>query len=251
MSMKAYEYILRKVEEGKMHMTLLDPDKQEPAEAGRIAGMAVQAGTEAIMIGGSTGVDQENLDGTVKEIKKNVEVPTILFPGGAHAISRFADALYFMSILNSKNVKNVIGEQRRASLAIKELGIETIPMGYLIVEPGMTVGKVGEASLISRDDPRSAVEYALAGQYLGMGLIYLEAGSGAPAPVPEEMIGQVKSEIDIPLVVGGGIRNAEDAGTVARAGADIVVTGTIVELDKTPEVLEGIVRSIKSAGKEI
>ncbi len=248
--METYRYILDKVKEEKLHMTLLDPDKQEPAEAGRIARMAVDVGTDAIMIGGSTGVDQANLDSTVNEIKRSINVPTILFPGGAHAISKYADAIYFMSILNSNNVKNVIGEQRRASLVIKKMGIEAIPMGYLIVEPGMTVGRVGEAALIPRGDSRLAVEYALAGQYLGMGLIYLEAGSGAPVHVPEEMISHVKSEIDIPLVVGGGIRNAESAGIVARAGADIVVTGTIVELDKTPEGLEGIVKSIKEAGRE-
>jgi len=248
--MKAYQYILEKVKEEKMHMTLVDPDKQDPVEAGEIAKTAVDLGTDAIMIGGSTGIDQENLDGTVSEIKKNVDVPTILFPGGAHTISRFADAIYFMSILNSKNVKNVIGEQRKASLVIKKMSIETIPMGYLIVEPGMTVGRVGEASLIPRDSPGIAVEYALAGQYLGMSLIYLEAGSGAPSPVPREMIHQVKEEIDIPLVVGGGIRDAEAAGLVAGAGADIVVTGTIVELDKSPSVLGEIIESIKSAGKE-
>ncbi len=245
--MKAYDYILKKVQDGKVHMTLIDPDKQDPAEAGRMAGLAVELGSDAIMIGGSTGVDQENLDGTVKEIKENVKVPTILFPGGAHSISRYADAIYFMSILNSKSVKNVIGEQRKASTVIKKLGIEPIPMGYLIIEPGMTVGKVGEASLIPRDDPGAAMEYALAGQYLGMKLIYLEAGSGAPAPVPQEMISRVKGEIEIPLVIGGGIRNPEDAGTVARAGADIVVTGTIVELDKTQSILGEIIESVKSA----
>lgn len=245
--MKAYEYILKKVQDGKVHMTLIDPDKQDPAEAGRMAGLAVELGSDAIMIGGSTGVDQENLDGTVKEIKENVKVPTILFPSGAHSISRYADAIYFMSILNSKSVKNVIGEQRKASTVIKKLGIEPIPMGYLIIEPGMTVGKIGEASLIPRDDPRAAMEYALAGQYLGMKLIYLEAGSGAPAPVPQEMISRVKGEIEIPLVIGGGIRNPEDAGTVARAGADIVVTGTIVELDKTQSILGEIIESVKSA----
>jgi phosphoglycerol geranylgeranyltransferase len=247
---KAYDYILKKVREEKVHMTLIDPDKQDPVQAGIMAKTAVEMGSDAIMIGGSTGVDQENLDGTVNEIKENVEVPTILFPGGAHTISMYADAIYFMSILNSKNVKNIIGEQRKASLVIKKIGIEPIPMGYLIVEPGMTVGEIGEASLIARDDPGAAVEYALAGQYLGMRLIYLEAGSGAPAPVPEEMIRMVKEEIDVPLVVGGGIRNPEDAGMVARAGADIVVTGTIAEIDKTQSILGKIVNSVKSAGKQ-
>lgn len=246
--MKVSQYILEKVGKEKMHMTLIDPDKQEPSEAGDMARTAEMAGTDAIMIGGSTGVDQNNLDETVKEIKSKVEVPTILFPAGAHTISRFADALYFMSILNSKNVKNVVGEQRKASLAVKQMKIETIPMGYLIVEPGMTVGEVGEASLIPRESPEVAVEYALAGQYLGMELIYLEAGSGAPAPVPEEMIRQVKSEIEIPLIVGGGIRNGKDAGSVAAAGADVVVTGTIVETNKSPSLLKEIVQAIKSAG---
>jgi phosphoglycerol geranylgeranyltransferase len=245
--MRAFEYILKKVQDEKVHMTLIDPDKQDPVEAGRMAGKAVELGSDAIMIGGSTGVDQENLDGTVNRIKENVDVPTILFPGGAHTISRYADAIYFMSILNSKSVKNVIGEQRKASLVIKKLGIEPIPMGYLIIEPGMTVGEVGEASLIPRDDPGAAVEYALAGQYLGMKLIYLEAGSGAPAPVPQEMISMVKGELDVPLVIGGGIRNPEDAGMVAKAGADIVVTGTIVELDKTQSILGEIIESVKSA----
>jgi phosphoglycerol geranylgeranyltransferase len=246
--MKVSQYILEKVGKEKMHMTLIDPDKQEPSEAGDMARAAEMAGTDAIMIGGSTGVDQNNLDETVKEIKSKVGVPTILFPAGAHTISRFADALYFMSILNSKNVKNVVGEQRKASLAVKKMKIETIPMGYLIVEPGMTVGEVGEASLIPRESPGVAVEYALAGQYLGMEFIYLEAGSGAPAPVPEEMIRQVKSEIEIPLIVGGGIRNGEDAGSVAAAGADVVVTGTIVETNKSPSVLKEIVQAIKSVG---
>jgi len=246
---KVFQYILDKVEKEKMHMTLLDPDKQQPSEAGKMALMAVEAGSDAIMIGGSTGVEQGNLDETVREIKKSVDVPTILFPAGAHTISKYADAIYFMSILNSENVKNIVGEQRKASLVIKKMGIQTIPMGYLIVEPGMTVGRVGEASLIPRESPRIAVEYALAGQYLGMGLIYLEAGSGAPAPVPKEMIRSVKAEIDIPLVVGGGIRSGSDARQVAEAGADVVVTGTIVEMDKSLSVLHDIVESIKSVGK--
>lgn len=247
--MKVFQYILDKVEKEKMHMTLLDPDKQQPSEAGKMALMAVEAGSDAIMIGGSTGVEQGNLDETVREIKKSVDVPTILFPAGAHTISKYADAIYFMSILNSENVKNIVGEQRKASLVIKKMGIQTIPMGYLIVEPGMTVGRVGEASLIPRESPRIAVEYALAGQYLGMGLIYLEAGSGAPAPVPKEMIRSVKAEIDIPLVVGGGIRSGSDARQVAEAGADVVVTGTIVEMDRSLSVLHDIVESIKSVGK--
>ncbi|MFQ5883892.1 MAG: geranylgeranylglyceryl/heptaprenylglyceryl phosphate synthase [Thermoplasmata archaeon] len=246
--MRVFQYILDKVEKEKMHMTLLDPDKQEPSEAGNMARMAVEAGSDAIMIGGSTGVEQGNLEYTVKEIKNSVDVPTILFPAGAHTISKYADAIYFMSILNSENVKNIVGEQRKASLVIKKMEIQTIPMGYLIVEPGMTVGRVGEASLIPRENPRIAVEYTLAGQYLGMGLIYLEAGSGAPAPVPKEMIRSVKAEMDIPLVVGGGIRSGSDAKQVAEAGADVVVTGTIVEMDRSLSVLHDIVESIKSVG---
>ncbi len=227
-------------------MTLLDPDKQSPQEAGRIAADAAKSGTDAIMIGGSTGVTQDQVDATVLAIKAATKVPTILFPASAANLSRHADALYFMSLLNSRDPRLIVGEQRRAAPVVKAWGLETIPMAYLVVEPGMRAGEVGQAEPIPRSKPQTAVEYALAAEMLGMKLVYLEAGSGAPDPVPAPMIQAVHEAITVPLVVGGGIRSAEAARAVARAGADIVVTGTIVERAKDGETLRRIIESVKA-----
>src|SRR3989454_2323018 len=230
--MKVLDQLRTRLEAGKVHLSLLDPDKLTPAEAGEVAFRAQLAGTDGIMVGGSTGVTQEATDATVKAIKDRAGVPVILFPAGAHALSRYADAVYFMSLLNSQDVRMIVGEQKKAARAIKAWGLETIPMGYLIVEPGMRVGEVGHARPIPRDDVEEAVRYALTAEYLGMQLVYLEAGSGAPEPVPTKMITAVKRELSIPLVVGGGIRTPEAARATAMAGADIVVTGTVIERDQ-------------------
>ncbi|TLZ51396.1 MAG: geranylgeranylglyceryl/heptaprenylglyceryl phosphate synthase [Methanobacteriota archaeon] len=241
--MKVLDYLRARLVDGKVHLSLLDPDKLTPTEAGEVAFRAQLAGTDGIMVGGSTGVTPEKTDAAVKAIKDRARVPVILFPAGAHALSRFADAVYFMSMLNSQDVRMIVGEQRKAARAIKEWGLETIPMGYLIVEPGMRVGEVGHAKPIARDDVEDAVRYALTAQYLGMDLVYLEAGSGAPEPVPPKMISAVKAELSIPLIVGGGIRSAEAARATARAGADIVVTGTVIEEDQAR--LQAIVDAVK------
>lgn len=227
--MKVREYIHETLKKHKMHMTLLDPAKQPPQVSGEIAAKATAAGTDAIMVGGSTGVTQENLDATVDFIKSRCKLPVIYFPSGAHAIARRCDAIYFMSMLNSRNVRNVTGEHVKGAPVIKKLGIEPISMGYVIVEPGMKVGEVGEAELVKRRDIQTAIGYALTTEFFGMDLLYLEAGSGAPEPVPADMIGAVRRSVKIPIVVGGGIVTPEHASAVASAGADIIVTGTLVE----------------------
>lgn len=241
--MRVLDYLRTRLAEGKVHLSLLDPEKLTPEEAGGVAFRATLAGTDGIMVGGSTGVTAEKTDAVVRAIKDRTRVPVILFPAGAHALSRHADAVYFMSMLNSQDLRMIVGEQAKAARAIKAWGLETIPMGYLVVEPGMRVGEIGRAKPIPRDDRDQAVRYALTAQFLGMQLVYLEAGSGAPEPVPSEMVAAVKREIAIPLVVGGGIRTAEAARTVARAGADVVVTGTVIEEDQTK--LQAIVDAVK------
>jgi len=248
---KVLDYIRSSIKRGKMHMSLLDPEKQSPQRAGEIAYEAWKIGTDAIMVGGSTGVTEKNLNETVKEIKGRIKIPVVLFPAGAHALSRYADAVYFMSMLNSRNINNIVGEQRKASRKVKRMGIEPISMGYVIVEPGMKVGEVGEANLVRRSNVLEALEYGLTAQYFGMDLFYLEAGSGSPLPVPERMIRAVKKEIDIPLVVGGGIRSSRDARKVAEAGADIIVTGTIIEESESKSALREIVEAIKGGGSKL
>jgi len=238
--------ITKTIGKKKLHFSLLDPDKQDPEIAGSIAKTAEETGSSAIMVGGSTLVSQEQVDKTVKAIKKQSKLPVILFPSGAKFLSKYADAVFFMSLLNSKNLEYVIREHVKGAPFVKNTGIEPISMGYVIVEPGMTAGRIGQVDLVKKDDIETAVGYALAAQYLGMDFFYLEAGSGAPTPVSNEMISAVKKSIDIPLIVGGGIRSAKTAKEKARAGADIVVTGTKLEKEKNlKEALKNIIKSIE------
>jgi len=244
--MKVIDYIYSTLKHKKMHMTLLDPAKQEPTRAGEIASIVAQLGTDAFMVGGSTGVTQENLDDTVKEIKSAApSKPVIYFPAGANALSRYCDAIYFMSLLNSRNVRNVAGQQIIAAPVIKKLNIEPIPMGYVIVEPGMKVGEIGEAELLRRDDISTAKAYAIATEFFGMKLLYLEAGSGADKPIPSEIIAAVREETNIPLIVGGGIRDGEKAKQLIDAGADIIVNGTIIEEQQFEKRLSEIIRVLQ------
>jgi phosphoglycerol geranylgeranyltransferase len=151
-----------------------------------------------------------------------------------------------MSLLNSRNLAYVIREHIKGAPFVKKTGIEPISMGYVIVEPGMIAGKVGEVDLVKKNDIETAVGYALAAQYLGMDFFYLEAGSGASFPVSNEMISAVKKSINIPLIIGGGIRDAKTAGKKAKAGADVVVTGTKLEEEKNlKQALIEIIKSIE------
>lgn len=234
----------------KLHMTLIDPASQTPEKAGKIANEAELAGSDYIMIGGSTSVSSEMVDATVLQIRKQSGLKTILFPGSSDMISKNADAIFFMSLLNSRNRKFLMGHQVASSLYVKRLGIEAISMGYIVFEPGMTVGKVGEADLVGRNDTNLAASYAVAAELLGMCLVYLEAGSGAPQHIPPDTIRAVRKEANIPVIVGGGIRTPEAAKSVSDAGADIVVTGTVAEkAESVVELLSPIVEAVKGIAK--
>ncbi len=244
------EEIIGLIQEKKLHFSLIDPDKQEPREAGAIARVAEKAGSSAIMVGGSTLVSRKQVDETVLAIKDETTLPVILFPSSAKYLSRYADAVFFMSLLNSRDVDYVIREHVKGAFFIRETGIEPISMGYLIVEPGMTVGRIGKVDPIKRNDVETAVGFALAAKYLGMRFLYLEAGSGAPQPVPNEMITAVKKNVDLPLLVGGGIRDPDTAKEKSSAGADIIITGTTLE-EKSREELDKHLRDIIRAIEDV
>jgi phosphoglycerol geranylgeranyltransferase len=244
------EYLLEKIKaEGSIHLTLIDPEKVTPPQALKIVENSKASGTSAIMIGGSTFVSQAHLDDVVKAIKHTVKIPTILFPNNITGISRHADAIWFMSLLNSVDPYFLIGAQILGAPLIKKYGLEPISMGYVIVGEGGTAGIVGKAIPVPYDKPELAAAHALAGQYLGMHFLYLEGGSGAKDPVPPEMIRTVKHYIDIPLIVGGGIKTRAQALAAASAGADVIVTGNVIENKdakrRVSEIIDGI-RSIKS-----
>jgi phosphoglycerol geranylgeranyltransferase len=217
--------------QGAAHLTLIDPDSQSPQASGNIAAQAAKGGTDAIMIGGSTGAFGGLLDKTLQAIKEQTDLPTILFPASAGGVSAYADAVFFMSLLNSRDVNYITTNQAIGAPLVKKTGIEPISMAYILIEPGGTVGWVGDARLIPRKKPELAVAYSLAGKYMGMHYIYLEAGSGADNPVPTAMVGAVKHAVgeETKVIVGGGIRDGETAGKLVTAGADMIVTGTIVE----------------------
>ncbi len=239
------KYLLEKIAAEKaIHMTLIDPEKITPTQASLVAENSKNSGTAAIMIGGSTFSSQEHLDSVVKAIKSAVDLPTILFPNNVSGISRYSDAIWFMSLLNSVDPYFLVGAQILGAPLIKKFNIEPISMGYIIVGQGGTAGIVGKAIAIPYDKPDLAAAHALAGQYFGMKFIYLEGGSGVANPVPPEMIKTVKKYLDVPLIVGGGIRTREQAAAAAQAGADIIVTGNLIEADdnkqRIAEVIEGI-----------
>ncbi|MBS3749215.1 MAG: geranylgeranylglyceryl/heptaprenylglyceryl phosphate synthase [Candidatus Thermoplasmatota archaeon] len=240
------EKIKTQVQEGPLHFSLIDPDKQSPSEAGTLAAHADDAGSAAIMVGGSTLLSQKQVDDTVKAIKENSSLPVILFPSAAKFLSQYADAVFFMSLLNSRNLGYVIREHVKGAPFVKHTGIEPISMGYLIVEPGMTAGKMGEVDLVKKDDIKTAVGYALSAEYLGMDFFYLEAGSGASEPVSDEMIAAVKQNISIPLCVGGGIRSVKTVKQKVMAGADIIVTGTALEKEEdVKQKIGAMIHSLK------
>ncbi|MFQ6072804.1 MAG: geranylgeranylglyceryl/heptaprenylglyceryl phosphate synthase [Methanosarcinales archaeon] len=233
--------------EGAAHLTLIDPDSQTPEKASEIAVQAMQGGTDAIMVGGSTSVGSAVLDQTVLEIKKNTSLPIILFPSSASGLSKHADAIFFMSLLNSRNVDFITTFQALGAPLVLQYGIEPISMAYIIIEPGGTAGWISDAKCIPRTKPEIAVAYSLAGKYLGMHYIYLEAGSGADQPVPAKMISLVKKAVqDRKLIVGGGIGSASTAKKCVNAGADMIVTGTAIEgrVDVRSKI-EEIVNAIK------
>jgi len=213
---------------GAAHLTLIDPDSQSPAEAGQMARAGAKGGTDAIMVGGSTGATGRILEDTVEEIKKWVDLPVVLFPSCAGGLCGNADAVFFMSLLNSRNSNYLIENQALGAPLVRRYGLESIPMAYILVEPGGTVAWVGDAKTIPRNKPEIAVAYALAGKYLGMRLVYLEAGSGADRSVPPTMVKSVKKALGSSLlVVGGGIRSGETARELAEAGADLIVSSPL------------------------
>lgn len=251
---KTYQYIIDKINrEGALQFSLIDPDplRQSPTKAARMAKFAQDAGTDAIMVGGSTAHNQAYVNKTIELIKERVEVPVIIFPGGLANVSDNADAIFFMSLLNSADPYFIIGQQALASYMIKNSKLEPISMAYLIIEPGATAGWIGNAKLLPRRKPELTAAYSLAAEMFGFKLVYLEAGSGAQK-IPPEIVKLCSRVLSVPLLTGGGVQSPEDAREFVKAGADIIVIGTHLEntiLKDKGATLKEIVDEIKNSGK--
>jgi phosphoglycerol geranylgeranyltransferase len=249
-----YEYIINKInEEGTLHFSLIDPDptRQSPKKAAKMAQYAEEAGTSGILIGGSTVFDQTFVDSTITAIKEKVNIPVIIFPGGITNISKYADAILFMSLLNSDDPYFIITQQALASYTVKIANLEYISTAYLIVEPGATAGWIGKAKLLPRDKPKLTAAYSLAAEMIGYKMIYLEAGSGGNC-IPCEIIKLCSSILNIPIITGGGVSCKEDAKSFVEAGADVIVMGSFLEnniIKHQGNSLKRIIDEIKDTAK--
>jgi phosphoglycerol geranylgeranyltransferase len=241
---------LIKEKEGTLHFTLIDPDRQTQKELESRVKTCRQYGTDAFMVGGSSSFSQHLLDKTVQTIKTAVDLPVILFPNSAAALSKYADYIFFMSLLNTDDPRFLINEQVLAAPFIEKTSIHPISMAYIVISTSQkptTIERRVNLDIIRHNDTKKVLNYALTAQYFGMSCIYLEAGSGADKPIPLSIIKAVKNKIDRPLIVGGGIRCAEQAKDIADAGARVIVTGTIVEQNLSK--LKSIIRAIKTSPK--
>jgi putative glycerol-1-phosphate prenyltransferase len=215
---------------GAGYFVLLDPEGRYSSGVEDAVSKATSGGADAILIGGSK-VASGTFDAFAKKVKSRTELPVIVFPGNAEQLSGHADAVFFLSLVSGRNPRYLIDEHVRAAPIIRKMRLETIPVGYMVVGSGGPTSVVLESKTdpLDRDDLDSAVAHALAARYLGMRMLYLDAGSGARLPVPDEMIARVKTEAGLPLIVGGGIRKPEDASRKVEAGADFIVTGNVME----------------------
>ncbi|NAZ11898.1 MAG: geranylgeranylglyceryl/heptaprenylglyceryl phosphate synthase [Desulfurococcales archaeon] len=239
---KVEKYLLERRKEGPLHLSLIDPDKTNGEKAEKIGDMLASVGTDAFLVGGSTGVCPFETEQVVRSLKKT-GLPVIIFPGGLSNIVPSADAILYMSLLNSDDPYFIIGAHIQGCLLIKKYNIETIPTAYIIVGHGGAAGHVGKARPVPYENPELAALYVLAGSMLGMRFAYLEAGSGAPYPVPPQaVVLSKKLSPETFVIVGGGIRDPKTAYELVKAGADAIVTGTIIEKD--PEALREIIKTL-------
>ena len=229
--MKIYERMKLHCRDQAQYFCLIDPDSVNGEQSEELAALSEENGADGILVGGSI-MYHDSFEENLKRIKKRVKkIPVIIFPGIFNFVSPNADALLLLCMVSSRNPQMLIGEQVRATPLIKKYGLEVIGTGYLLIEGGnnSSVQYMSHSLPIPHSKPDIAVVHALTAQYLGMRIVYMDAGSGAINPISNKMINQVKTEIKIPLIAGGGIKSPETAKEKAQAGADYVVTGNILE----------------------
>jgi phosphoglycerol geranylgeranyltransferase len=229
------------------YVILLDPDKASPSHLAEQA-QAVSEYADLIFIGGSICVRQD-FGAAVKSVKAASRVPVVIFPGDSTQVSPDADALLFLSLVSGRNPQLLVGEHVKAAPLMRRFGLEAIPVAYMLVESGETtsVQFMSQTLALPRTKPEIAMAHALAGEYLGLKLAYLDAGSGAREHVPAEMIEAVSGYVSLPVVVGGGIREPRQAGLVAAAGADFVVTGDAIEKTGSVQLVRELAEAVHSA----
>lgn len=229
-----YQNIITSISKSeKLLAVLIDPDKMKLETVSDFITKVNQSIATHIFVGGSE-VSEGVTESLVVEIKRHTSLPVVLFPGDVIQITDKADGILFLSLISGRNPEYLIGKHVEAVSKLKHSDLEVIPTGYLLVENGKqtSVERVSETKPLKRNDVKTIIDTAKAGELLGMKLIYLEAGSGATHPIEAEIIEKVKAELDIPLIVGGGIRSKDALDSAYKAGADLVVIGTAFEEDE-------------------
>jgi phosphoglycerol geranylgeranyltransferase len=227
-----YQYIRENLGKRKMFALHVDPDKHNDASLARIGKAAGQNRVDFILAGGS--LISNPIDHVVSILKENTDVPVFLFPGNAMQISENADGIFLLCLISGRNPEYLIGNHVIAAPILKRIGLEIIPTSYILIENGRltSVEYISNTKPIPADKVELAVATALAGEMLGHKLLYLEAGSGAIEPVKTRLISEVKRNISIPIIVGGGILQPDQVKAIYKAGADAIVIGTALELDE-------------------
>jgi len=225
-------FIERKKLGKKSFSVLIDPDKVTIKTIDQLVTLALDAKVDYFFVGGSL-VISNHLDACIQQIKASCDIPVILFPGSPSQISSHADALLYLSLISGRNPELLIGQHVISAPLVKKSGLEIISTGYMVVDGGAptTVSYISNASPIPSDKAEIAMCTAMAGEMLGMKLIYMDAGSGAKKPITESMIQVVASHIEVPLIIGGGITSPEKAYLNCKAGADVIVVGNAIEKD--------------------
>ena len=233
MKTRLYQQLLEKKSKGqKSFAILIDPDKVDDTKLDELTELAVAAKADYLFVGGSL-VISNHLDKVVQRIKRNCDIPAILFPGSPSQISVHADGLLYLSLISGRNPELLIGQHVISAAAVKQSGLEIIATGYMVIDGGAptTVSYISNAAPVPADKNEIAMCTAMAGEMLGMRVIYMDAGSGAKRAVSDSMIEKVAHSIEIPLIVGGGITTPEKAYRNCRAGADVLVIGNAIEKD--------------------
>jgi putative glycerol-1-phosphate prenyltransferase len=244
--MKIYNHLLNTIKEkGAAYLVLLDPDKLPENKLAGFLDQCEKSGVDGFLVGGSLMVNGD-FETFVEKVKVNTNLPSIIFPGSITQVSSFADAILFLSVVSGRNPEHLIGKHVLAAPSIKKSGIEPISTAYILVESGSTTTAIYmSGSLpIPRNKPEIAAATALASEYLGMKLIYLEAGSGADNSVPNEMVKAVSNQCTVPIIVGGGIRNPKAAREKVENGASIIVTGNFFENENNWDLVKDFASAV-------
>ncbi len=229
--MSIHQKLKRSFDQGHKRIALLvDPDKM-PADLPGLLARAEAAGMGLVLVGGS--LVFHSVEAAIEQVKRHTRLPVVIFPGSLLQISDKADGIMLLSLISGRNADFLIGNHVVAAPFLRASQLEILPTGYMLIEGGRTtsVEYMSNTRPIPRDKPEIAMSTAMAGEMLGLRLIYMDAGSGAAHPVPEATIRAVKGCIGVPLVVGGGLRSAEAVAKAFAAGADMVVVGTAIEQD--------------------